>query len=140
MAEIESGTNVETVTEKIAVMRRTRSTRWHFAPVEVSHLFEFVLSPHWAELAYADYYQTFWLPLTTDLKPDEGPKEIHIVCEYTFGVETIETIDQYEAKWRTLTETPMMFYGIDTKPSSEEKPFVHMRVLSWSIEELSIDL
>jgi hypothetical protein len=73
---------------------------WHFKGALTSSLFTYTMTGDWNERMYAPYYKEFWSPLHQELERWEGPVEITVDAQYTFGVLEEEELRQLMEEWR----------------------------------------
>lgn len=91
--------NLERVeTEEIILGVRVNDPddRWHFSG-DMSEMWNYTLSDHWADRLYSEYYVDFWQDIFDDLVGVRHPIEITLSLVYEFGMTTEDEVQEYLA-------------------------------------------
>ncbi len=70
--------------------------RWHFSG-QMSEMWNYTLSDHWADRLYSEYYMDFWQDIFDDLAKVRHPVEITLSLVYEFGMTTEDAVQKYLA-------------------------------------------
>ena len=84
----------EKIESKETMLAAWNGSKWDFSG-SFSELMKFVFSEEWASNMYAEYYQTFWKKVLAELQGMDGPVEITLDIQFTFGVVPEEQVRSY---------------------------------------------
>lgn len=88
---------LDTLETILGVRAQDEDDRW-FLNGEMSEMWEYTMSEHWASRVYSEYYTDFWQDLLDAMANERNPVEITMELVYEFGMTTEEDVQTYLAE------------------------------------------
>lgn len=105
---------LDTVETILGVRAKDEDDRW-FLNGEMSEMWVYTMSEHWASRVYSEYYTDFWQDLLDSLNDERNPVEITLELEYEFGMTTEDDVQGYLANHSTGPRFLVMHREADDK-------------------------